>query len=103
MATVIVLFNLKKGVDARAYENWARERDSPTVNALPSVQKFRLQKASGVLGSDATPPYQYIEIIDTGSIDELGEDSSGEEMQKVAAEFQQFADNPIFVVTEHTA
>lgn len=103
MATVIVLFNLRDGVDPAEYEKWARERDSPTVNGLPSVRRFRLQKASGVLGSDAAAPYQYIEILDHDGMETLGADLGGEEMQAVAAEFQRFADNPVFVVTEQAA
>lgn len=103
MATVIVLFNLKPGVDPEAYEKWARERDAPTVNELGSVRDFRVQKASGVLGSDAAPPYQYIEILDHEGLDALLSDISGEQMQTVAAEFARYADNPTFIVTERSA
>ena len=31
---IICLFNLKPGADAKAYEAWARETDSPGVSAL---------------------------------------------------------------------
>lgn len=103
MASVIVLFNLKDGVDPAEYEQWARERDSPTVNALPSVREFRVQKAAGILGSDAPSPYQYIEILDHEGLDSLGADISSEAMQTVAAEFGRFADNPTFIVTEQSA
>jgi hypothetical protein len=37
MSTIVVLFNLKPGVEASAYEAWARDRDLPNVKALPSV------------------------------------------------------------------
>lgn len=100
MATVIVLFNLKDGVDPAEYEKWARDRDLPTVNGLQSVYAFRVQKASAVLGSDASPPYRYIEILDHAGLDALGADIGTPEMQAVAAEFAQFADNPTFVVTD---
>ena len=37
MQTVIVLFNLKPGVDVAQYEAWARDSDLPVVNGLPSA------------------------------------------------------------------
>jgi hypothetical protein len=97
---IIVLFNLKPGADSAAYENWARTTDIPGVNALPSVKDFQVHRATGVLGSDAKSPYAYFEVIDVTDMDALGQDLSNEAVQKVAAEFQQFADNPQFILTE---
>ena len=61
---IIVLFNLKDGVDPAAYEAWARQSDIPGVNALGSVTRFTVHKATGLFGSDAPSPYQYVEVID---------------------------------------
>lgn len=98
---IIVLFNLKPGVDADAYENWARTTDIPGVNALPSVKDFQVHRATGVLGSeDAQSPYAYFEIIDITDFASFGADAGSEAVQKVAAEFQAFADNPQFILTE---
>ncbi|MBS0284468.1 MAG: REDY-like protein HapK [Candidatus Sphingomonas colombiensis] len=97
---IIVLFNLKPGVDPAAYENWARTTDIPGVNALGSVIDFRVHRATGVLGSDAPSPYAYFEVIDIADMEAFGADAASEAVQKVAAEFQQFADNPQFVLTE---
>lgn len=97
---IVVLFNLKADADVAAYENWAKTTDIPGVNALPSVQDFQVYRTNGVLGSDAAAPYQYIEIIDIPDMDAFGADASSDAVQKVAAEFQQFADNPQFILTE---
>ena len=90
MATVIVLFNLKAGIDPAAYERWARERDAPTVNGLDSVDGFRELKATGLLGTDAAPPYQYVEVLEYQGLDALGADIATERMQEVARAFGEF-------------
>lgn len=96
---IIVLFNLKPGVDPAVYEAWAAARDIPTVRALPSIAGFEVSAATGLLGSDGRPPYQYVEVIDVADVDRFGSDIGTETMQKIAAEFQGFADNPVFVTT----
>ncbi|NBC36018.1 REDY-like protein HapK [Novosphingobium sp. FSY-8] len=96
---LIALFNLKPGVDPQAYTQWAKTVDLPTVNGLASVDSFRVFKSTGVLGSDATPPYQYVEIIDVADMDQFGADVSTELMQKVAAQFGEMVD-VTFLTTE---
>jgi hypothetical protein len=103
MATVIVVFNLKDGVDPAAYEKWARERDSPTVNALASIDSFRLLRATGVIGSEASAPYQYVEVVEINSMEQFMTDIAAGDMPAVAAEFQEFADNPTFILTKAAA
>ncbi len=103
MATVIVVFNLTDGVEPSAYETWARERDSPTVNALPSIDSFRLLRVTGVLGSDAPAPYQYVEVVEINSMDGFMADIASGNMPAIAAQFQEFADNPTFILTEPAA
>lgn len=97
---IVVLFNLKAGVDAAAYEKWARTSDIPGVRALRSVSDFQVYRATGLLGTDVKPPYSYIEVIDVPDMQAFAADVSTEAVQKVAAQFQQFADNPQFVLTE---
>lgn len=99
MAHVMVLFNLKPSVDRAAYEEWARSRDLPTVNGLASVDSFRVFAASGLLGGGASP-YSYIEIIDVNNMDGLMEDIGSDAMRQIAAEFGEFSDNPLFIVTD---
>jgi hypothetical protein len=97
---IICLFNLKPGVDPVAYENWTRSGDIPTVNALGSVASFTVHKATGLFGSDAKPPYDYIEVIDITGMDAFVADVTTPDFQALAAPFQDFADNPTFILTE---
>lgn len=97
---IIVLFNLKKGVDRSEYESWARATDIPGARGLRSVDDFQVYRATGLFGSDAKPPYDYFEVIDINGVDAFVGDVSSDAVQKVAAEFQAFADNPLFVTTE---
>lgn len=100
MTTIVVLFNLKSGAVAEKYEQWARERDLPTVNALSSVDRFEVLRSAGLLMSEAQPPYAYIELIRVNDMEKFGADVAGEAVQKVAAEFGEFAENPLFILTE---
>ncbi len=100
MTMIVVLFNLKAGVNASDYEEWARTTDLPNVNRLPSVANFSVLRTTGLLGADSPAPFQYVELLDVRDMSLLGEDVSSATMQKVAAEFQQFADNPQFMLTE---
>lgn len=97
---IIVIFNLREGVSPQEYENWARSTDLPTVRQLGSVEGFEVLRATGLLGSDQPSPYQYAEVLDVRDMEALGADVSTERMQQVSAEFQQWADNPVFIVTE---
>ncbi|WP_446655345.1 REDY-like protein HapK [Blastomonas sp.] len=97
---IIVLFNLKPGVSISDYENWARTRDIPGVNALSSVTSFTVHRATGLFGSDAASPYQYIEIIDITGMDPFVAEISTPEFQAMAAPFQDYADAPQFILTE---
>jgi len=97
---IIVLFNLKEGVDTAEYERWARETDIPGVRALGSCADFQVYRATGLFGSDSPPPFQYIETIDIHGVDAFVADVSTDAVQKVAAEFQRFADNPLFITTQ---
>lgn len=97
---IVVIFNLKEGVSAAEYEAWAKSADIPGVNGLGSVKNFTVHKATGLFGSDDPAPYQYIEILDITGIDPFVADISTEEFQAMAAPFQDFADNPQFILTE---
>jgi hypothetical protein len=100
MTAVIVLFNLKPDAVRDDYERWARSRDLPTVNALDSVERFEVLRSTGLLVGEGQPPYQYVEIIRIRDMQAFGTDVAGEAVQKVAAEFGQFADAPVFILTE---
>jgi len=99
MATVIVLFNLKAGVDRAEYLAWAKSADLPTVRSLASVDSFRVLASAGLLGGGAAP-YEYVEIIEVADMDGLLAEVGSPEMQAIASAFQNYADAPMFIVTE---
>lgn len=97
---IVALFNLKEGVSAADYEAWARGADIPGVNALGSVAEFTVHRATGLFGSDARSPYDYIEVIDVHSMEGFVADVSSPEFQAVAAPFRDFTDDVVFILTE---
>lgn len=97
---IVVLFNLREGVDVHDYEQWARTTDMPTVRSLESIDGFDVLRCAGLLGSDDAPPYAYVELIDVGDEASFASEIATERMQKVAAQFQSFADSPLFVLTD---
>ena len=99
MSTLIVLFNLKNDAKTEAYENWARTTDLPVVRGLSSVTSFEVYRSQGCFGSDAAAPYQYVEVIEIADLDSFGAELDSDKMNQVASEFQQFADNPVFMLT----
>ncbi len=96
---ILVLFNLKPGVTAADYEHWAKTRDIPNVRALMSIKDFRAFGVTGLFGSDGKAPFEYAEVIDIVEMDEFLKDLGSPEMQAVAAEFQDWADAPLFLTT----
>lgn len=100
MKRIVVLFNLKDAGSVAEYEAWAQSTDLPTVNALESVDAFTVHRTTGLLGSDAAPPYEYIEIIDVNDMAVFGDEVATDTMRKVAGEFQSFADSPVFMLTD---
>jgi len=99
MTKIVVLFNLKSDTDAQSYENWAKTTDLPTVNNLDSVEQFDVVKVTGTFDGSASP-YAYVEIIDVPDMEAFGAEVATDTMKQVAAEFQNFADAPIFMLTE---
>lgn len=97
---IVALFNLKEDVSPADYERWAKRVDLPTVNGLKSIDKFEVFRATGLLASEAKPPYDYIEIIDVGDMNEFGQEVASQTMQKVAAEFRAMAADLVFILTE---
>lgn len=100
MQTLIVLFRLKPGTDVSAYEAWARNTDLPVVRGLPSVAGFDLYRTAGLFGSGAPAPYDYVEVIGIRDLPGFRGDVATETMRRVAGEFRQFADDPVFMLTD---
>jgi hypothetical protein len=98
MTRIFVLFNLKPGVEKATYEAWAKATDIPIVRDLPSIAGFDAYACTSLLGSDAKPPYDYVEVVDVKDMDQFGKDVATATMQRVAAEFQALAD-PLFILS----
>lgn len=100
MTTIIVLFNLKDDVAKEEYENWVASTDLPTVRNLRSVDNFQVFRSTGMLGSDDQPSFDYVEMISLNDETAFYEEIGSELMQGVAEQFQSFADNPQFILTQ---
>ena len=100
MKTIVVLFNLSPHADEAIYEDWARTVDIPNARRLDGCSDFRVLRVKGLLGSDDKPPFSYCELIEVDDMEAFEEVVKSEAMQAVAAQFQQFAANPIFMVSE---
>jgi hypothetical protein len=89
---MIVLANLKDGVDPEDYERWILESYAPAVRNLTSVEDWRDYRVSGLLRSEAAPPYQYVVTLEVNNMEQLGRDMSGEEMQRHFSELHDLAE-----------
>jgi len=89
---MIVLVDLKEGVDPEDYERWVLESYAPAVRELPSVEDWRDYRATGLLGSDAAPPYRYVVTLNIRDLDQLGRDVASEGMQGLLSELHDLAE-----------
>ena len=92
MPTIIVLVNLKEGVNPEDYEHWILESYAPAVKDLPSVGDWRDYRASSLLGSDTAPPYRYVVTLEVNDLEQLGRDVQGEDMQRLFSELHELAE-----------
>jgi hypothetical protein len=92
MTTMVVLVNLKEGVNSEDYERWVLESYAPAVRSLPSVEDWRNHRISDLLGSDAAPPYQYVVTLEVSDPVKLGQDMESEEMQGLLSELHRFVE-----------
>jgi REDY-like protein HapK len=99
MPTIIVLFNLKPTASISDYEAWAKTKDIPTVKSLSSVADFRVMKMGNLLGSETASPYQYCELIEVPDMNAFFADLGNEAVQAGAKVFNEFAENPLFIVS----
>jgi hypothetical protein len=89
---MIVLVNLEAGVSPEDYEHWVLESYSPAVLKLPSVEDWRNHRVSGLLGSDAAAPYQYVVTLNINDLEQLGRDMESEEMRGLLSELHRFVE-----------
>ncbi len=100
---IVVLFNLKPGVDVAEYESWGG-RTRCADGAVAALDRgVRCRRDDRPSDGRRQAPYQYVEIIDVADMDQFGRDIATEAMGKIAAEFQSFADAPLFITTRKVA
>ncbi len=92
MPTMIVLVRLYEGVSPEEYERWVLESYAPAVRELSSVSDWRNHRVTGLLGSEAVPPYRYVVTLEVADLARLGEDMSGERMRALLAELHGYAE-----------
>jgi REDY-like protein HapK len=92
VATMVVLVNLKERVSPEDYERWVLGSYAPAVRSLPSVEDWRNYRVSGLLGSDAAPPYRYVVTLEVSDPGHLGRDMQGEEMRRLLSELHELAE-----------
>ena len=92
MPTMIVLVNLREGVNPEDYERWILESYAPAAKGLPSVEDWRDYRVSGLLGSEDAPPYRYVVTLEVKDPEQLGRDMAREEMRRLFSELHDLAD-----------
>lgn len=97
---IVALFNLKSGASIDSYEAWARSRGLPAIRSLVSVHDFNVYRTTGVLFSQATPAFDYIEILDVASVDGFVADCDGSVIRQLRQEMSEFADDLALMTTE---
>jgi hypothetical protein len=89
---MIVLVNLKEGVNPEDYERWILDSYVPAVSRLSSVEDWRDYRVGGLLGSDAAPPYRYVVTLEITDPEVLGREMGGGEMQRLFSELHELAE-----------
>ncbi len=92
MPTMIVLVQLYEGVSPEDYERWVQESYAPAVRELPSVSDWRNHRVTGLLGSEAVPPYRYVVTLEVADLARLREDMAGERMRALLSELHGYAE-----------
>jgi hypothetical protein len=70
MSEIVFFLTTLHSEDVReAYEQWVREIDQATAEALPGVERYRVVRLAGpVMDGVATPSYSYVEIIEVSDL-----------------------------------
>jgi uncharacterized protein (TIGR02118 family) len=100
MSTIVVLFNLRSGVDRDEYEAWARSVDIPSVRRLKGCGGFDVLRSERLLDGSSAVPYAYVELIHVDDMDAFMSAVGAPAAQAVAAQFREFAEDATFMVSE---
>jgi hypothetical protein len=90
--TMVVLVDLKEDVSPEDYERWVLESYLPAVRELPSVGEWRNHRITGLLGSDAPPPFRYVVTLEVRDPEGLASDMRSSEMHERLSELHALAD-----------
>lgn len=96
MAKEIILYNLRDDVKEQAYVKWCEDYKGPLLIELPGSRSFTLLKMmGGVKGngqkdsspSPTKPPFNYIGILDTTSLEEWGKSRETEAFKEFLSQW----------------
>lgn len=100
MVTLLVLFDLRPGVDPAAFERHLVDVDLPALRRLECVDDVTLLRAGGLLGSDAPPPARYVEVVEVRDLERLVQDLATPERQDAAEALAPWVTPPTYLVCE---
>ncbi|HEX2728687.1 MAG TPA: hypothetical protein VHM16_02965 [Rubrobacteraceae bacterium] len=86
MDTLIVLVDLRDGVNPEDYERWISESYRPAVMSLPSVDDWRGYR----IGGDS--PFRYVVTVEVNDAEQLGRDAETGEMRRLLGELGNYAE-----------
>ncbi len=87
MQTVMMVYNLKKGIDPEDYKKYSLEVDQPLVNSLSSVREFNVYFVKG-----PEKIWDVFETILIKSWEEFDRETQTEEMIEADKEWHQWID-----------
>jgi len=87
MQTVMMVYNLKKGVSLEEYKKYSVEVDQPLVKSLPSVKEFNVYF---VIGPDKV--WDIFETIIIEKWEKFEEETQTEEMLEADKEWRDWID-----------
>lgn len=98
---LITGLRLKEGVSREAYEKYALEVDKPTCEGqLPSFASWNVHRVNALHGTDAKPPYDYIEIVHIADLKQFEIDLQSPVVADLGAQAEKLVGEPhLFMVT----
>ena len=90
--SLVVLVDLRPGVEPEEYEAFIRDRYAPVARSLPSIEEWCGYRATGLLASDAAPPRQYVVVVEIQGMDAFYRDVRDERMQALLVELHRYAE-----------
>lgn len=88
---VYVMYRLKAGVSMDDYVRWSQEVDQPTTPHLGSITNFGVRRVTQRI-EGPQPAFDIIEEIDVTSVAEWQEGLESQHMERVQAEWPEYAD-----------